>query len=799
MKWVKGSYFLGFISLVVLLCVFQYNKSNYEETENLLHSTYVAKDKIKDIKDSFYEIDIQLVSYSINLNEVDRYIIAKDLLDLEDNVRDLNQILLEIAKYEEGRDVLDFLIQVDNRHFVDYFISRESTLSFINKKERVYQGKIKNDLTRLEQVLQNKIDTILQQREMRRDVVRSYYMFLIGLSLCSFTLYAWSMQRETKRRSVLLRQLEMAVSSSKKNLELKNQFVANISHEIRTPLNGIIGVSKLLKENIDTEKRDFYLDLINNSGNLLLKIVNDLLDFSKADANKIELELAEFDLINSNEQVLGMHLQKVKNKSLRIYAEYDPKIKHKYLGDQSRVIQIISNLVGNAIKFTDNGYVQIKLQMQKENIAEGVDLIKCEVIDTGIGISEEDMELLFQPFNQIKNKHSGEGTGLGLAISKRLVNLMNGKIGVSKTDGNQTVFWFSIPLKRMNMRPKLELDANNFEFLTYNISSQTMGYLNTFANQFKIKQSAFSSKSNINNRSIVLLENEEDLAALKDIEIKKVVIPDVVSTNILVNKLKENFVPEVVQPIKVVTAEQVVEQPLTAKSCKISILLVEDNITNQILAQELLEKKGYRVTIANDGREAIEKIQDISFDLVLMDCQMPVLGGIEATEEIRRDQKTYPKNKNLPIIAMTANAMKTDFEKCIAAGMNNYISKPFDIDELDLMIKNAILECGNLLSEDFKNKLDDYVNESNVLIFQRYCDELISEINQVEFKKDYSNYLVAKDAYLQMFKEALSNRSKTFFNVFEESINSDEVKFANSKVLLVKFITKIKQSIAVKL
>jgi signal transduction histidine kinase/DNA-binding response OmpR family regulator len=783
MNWLRSSYILGFVSLLVLLLFFHHNKTEFDEAENFLHLCFISKDRINQLQDSYYEIDLKLLSYSRELNDSERFVIAKSLLDIEDQIRELNIIINEIAKYKNGRDLVGFKLQIDNRHFINYFISRVSGFYFTNGVPRIFDGKIKEDVQSIESIIQQKINILTKQREAKRDFVRSLYMFILAFSMISFAVYAWVMSREYKRREIILNQLELAVSSAKKNLELKNQFVATISHEIRTPLNGIIGVSKLLKENIDPNKKDFYLDLIVNSGNLLLKIVNDLLDFSKVEAKKIELELSEFDLVGIKEQVLGLFFQKIKNKKIKIYSEFDPEIKNLYLGDQARIIQILTNLVGNAIKFTNEGYVYIKISKQKSDIATGIDLLKFEVSDTGIGINEEDKDLLFQPFNQIKNEHSKEGTGLGLAISKKLVDLMNGKIGVFKNDLGQTTFWFSIPLKKMKEKSLPKIQSNYKNFVMFELSQVEQKFLNSLASFLKIKAIVYNSKDQYSEDSVFFFANEEEAKSFDKTIGSKVVLTQMNSFTSILNLLN-NF--EDKQSTNIESFKKSNDFKEDASRNRISILLVEDNITNQILAQELLEKNGYIVTVANDGQEAVEKVQSLHFDAILMDCQMPIKDGYEATNEIRNNQKTNSINENIPIIAMTANAMPEDINRCLKAGMDKYISKPFDIDELDYLIKEVIVEKNRLLNLSEENKK---LSLSDVFITLNGIDQLVEGINS---DLDSNQYGQNRENFLNSIKGIEVKYTQCICDL---SIECPKSKVLKSNKILLNYLAKLKNEL----
>jgi len=499
---------------------------------------------------------------------------------------------------------------------------------------------------------------------------------------------------------------EIAEQASK----AKAMFLANMSHEIRTPMNAVIGMTDILRETTLTKEQLNYVDTIAKSGNDLITIINDILDYSKIESGKLQIAEQTLNLYSHLEEVLYMLALKAHEKSLEILYQIDVDVPVYIKADPVRLKQVLVNLLNNAIKFTHQGYVRVHVSSKKLKGQKGE--IYFSIEDTGIGIDSDQLEEIFQSFKQVdlSSTKRFEGTGLGLTISKTIVEMMGGSINVKSSKGKGSEFSFYIQTE-FDINTEQAKDKPDFNGLKIGFATHSAILMNDVEKLFKswniqcyTFQDSISLEKSLDKQDLpdlYFLEHNfiqycDESTLSKISKVQDTGIPSVLIYPLGANIEKaflDQFGKRLTKPLKrseliheigthfgkIKPQEKKKTDSNASNTRKISILVVEDNITNQVVIRSLLDRIGYTTKIANNGMEALELMKKEKIDLVFMDIQMPLLDGLETTREIRAQNEYY---SNPIIIALTANAMSEDREICLNAGMNDYLSKPVKKEQI---------------------------------------------------------------------------------------------------------------------
>ena len=525
----------------------------------------------------------------------------------------------------------------------------------------------------------------------------------IVVSMISYA-YEHQRQRDTMKLENTLEELLEAQQRSEVLAMAKDEFLCNMSHEIRTPLHGVIGMTNILLDTQLQPRQFEYASIINQSSELLLQLINNILDFAKIESKGFSQELSPFNLKKTLEILFQVLAASSYQKGVELILDYGDDVPEEVLGDSQHLTQVLMNLMGNAIKFTSEGYVLLKTRLAEDNMQQA--RISFSITDTGIGIPEEDQITVFSKFNQVEQSPNRrfEGSGLGLAISRRVVLALGGDIElVSQIDKGST-FSFELSFGKPEIQP---VPANSTLFAEQRCLVVV---------QEQLLQDVLKQFFKRRGGSAIIVENEKQ--AIRKLEesndydfiIIEGILPKAADLHKLTARIQSKAGGKTIQTYLLVSPtdlpqcdissingiipkpllDSVLEKTLTADTTQphlsqdsdqifysLKVLIAEDNKINQLVADRFLRRMGCTATIVENGQKAIDAVKQHDFDIILMDCQMPVIDGYEATRQIRLMESQTPDTPAIPIIAITAHAQENDRIKCIDAGMNDYLSKPF--------------------------------------------------------------------------------------------------------------------------
>ena len=615
--------------------------------------------------------------------------------------------------------------------------------------------------------------------------------------------------------------------SAQEASEAKSMFLANMSHEIRTPLNGIVGFTELLKDSGLQEEQSEFVDIIEKSSENLLEIINNILDLSKIESNKLEIEDIAFNPIVEFESAVEVYAVRASEKHINLGCFIDPQLEFPLKGDPTKIKEVVINLLSNAVKFTNNaGSINVDIRKVKCDTI-GKTRIKFEIQDSGIGVTSEQKAKIFEAFSQadtsITRKYGG--TGLGLTISSNFIELMGGQLDLESQPGQGTTFFFTIELEEVETLN--ESSQNLFSSLNALILSDSLKlkkqdkYLREYLDYFGVGYTTFKDINKIQllqkdtNYNIVIVDydyvTEDTLPDFAKLPQELIVLTksnlmrkidaqglDIFKTlyePLHSSKLKQTLENYTLLNTAIKTVKKQSRKKFDANTSKFvaNVLVAEDNIINQKLIQRTLEDLGLTITIANNGLEAFQKRKDENFDMIFMDIQMPFLDGVEATGEILEWEEDYSQ-AHIPIVALTANALKGDREKFLAAGLDEYTTKPLVrteiISVLNQFLSDHIIETSNA-PKTSRNVISQEIDKAESVT---EVDELKIIHNEVEKqieeeKPDYrADILIAKKSNFEtrLYTKIIDNMGGLTYEVASSLMDFQEL-IQNSSYKVVLF------------
>jgi len=776
-----------------------------------------------------YFLSNKKIFTSKDLAQWDRYITLSVFPDIEaySNIDDIKPRLIHLFSEETREEIVN---KIDDMR-IDILVSHTTGEYESNIEDWVSYNKEKQNLFREAKSivlnhLSNKVQKIISSEEMI--LFGSAMISLFGLILFIYTIISSLRKAKADEKALneMIEEIEILTKESKKEVldsdnllkdfsdkkqvydyirsilrllhqkelqaedanNAKDLFLANMSHEIRTPLNGIVGFTQLLKDSPLTADQEEFINIIENSSDNLLSIVNDILDISKINANKMELEHIPFDLHEKVESAVETFVAKADEKGVELGIMIEPTLSRNFIGDPTKLSQVLINLVSNALKFTpDKGFINLKVE-EVESDSNTIS-IRFSVNDSGIGISKEQKNNIFRSFTQADSSTNRKygGTGLGLTISQNIVNYMGGTLDVESKVGEGSEFFFTIAIERdfnhaepvyqnhKNISTALAIPTLNMKERELNLYLKT--YIEHLGSTFKFYsfEELLSSEHPVSMPDILFVDHQHIKDETLMNEFLKLDTHLVLKTTgklkQLLNNKKQKLLTMIHKPMTLSKTDRIMENYTsdnisTSKSNNsqlshvkfenIHALVAEDNVINQKLLLMTLKNFGLKVTLTSNGKEAFEKRQEGGFDIIFMDIQMPIMSGIESTKAILSYEK---KNniKHIPIVALTANALKGDREKYMEAGMDNYASKPINLLELRNIIARYFPHEEEVKPQE---PVEQAVEEETVTILLYNHMKLQSNIYRSIFQTFGFNVDIVRDS--KSFMDALKTSSYTY-------------------------------------
>ena len=702
----------------------------------------------KDLNYTFEGIDLlpKLINIENKLEEIDNIIIKKQ------------KALVTKSKTEKQK--LDFQVQIFYKQIPPMFVRMKE-----NASRLLYESRKNSNL------IENKI---IENKEFYKNLE---YLITLLIMITVIT-FAFIISKQIQRKSEELKNIteearNSAIEASKAN-KVKSQFLANMSHEIRTPLNAIIGFSEILSNSKLKPKEKEQASIITKSAKSLLDIINDILDISKVESGRFELVSEKFDTRNFFEQIVELYSVSSDDKKIRFIFNYDTSIPKSIIGDSTRLKQVISNLLSNAIKFTSEGK-HVIFTIKAIDIKDDKTKLFFSIKDEGIGINKEDQKKVFQPFSQADNSISRSfgGTGLGLAISSKIINMMGSEIELKSQKGKGSEFFFILELaseaseEKSNKKLECNFAISNPLEDEENIRFNLKNYLDELGHLYNLETLHETDKK----IDLIFFFGEESLIDTitklkKKFNSKLVFVGDAnklgnFNTSIIDYKIDVplygskifNIISSACNLDKTSIKNESFGEKLEGK-----VLVAEDNINNQRLIDILLENLNLDVTIVDDGLQAYNEYLKNDYDLILMDINMPIMDGLQSLNKIKNSEK-YEKVKPA-IVALTANTIKGDKEKYLNSGMDDYLSKPIDTKELNVIAKKYLKTSKNTSLEEQEPKEEQEIKEDNTSN-SRY--KKIDTINQLALNEKIVDKLLSKflqtlDADILKLEEAIESK-----------------------------------------